>query len=126
MIKNFFLPLLCSFKIFFRKIFNRIPVFSHIRPASALTRFASGEAGALLLSGNYLYAAIQGKLCTFDVSIPDKPRLIAQTGAAGNRQMVQAGNFLYLTFSTVVIQDSQSGNRSIATVNFSVAKQDAL
>ena len=65
--------------------------------AVPMKKFASGSAGALLVQENYLYAAIQGKLHTYDISVPGNPRLLSSADAAGNRQMVKAGKYLYLS-----------------------------
>ena len=62
-----------------------------------LEQVASGKGGALHLAGTYLYAVLDGKLCTYDVSKPLAPTLVSQVAAAGNRQMVSAGKRLYLS-----------------------------
>lgn len=86
-----------SVRRFLDKIFNW-------RSREGLKKFACGEAGAMLLSGNCLYAVVQGKLCTFDVSTPDEPKLLSQTNAAGSRQMVKAGECLYLSCRALGVQ----------------------
>ncbi len=65
--------------------------------AVPVKKFASGNGGALLVSGNHLYAAVQGKLNTYDISTPDDPRLLNSVDASGNRQMVKSGKYLYLS-----------------------------
>lgn len=62
-----------------------------------LKKTASGKGGALLLSGKYLYAVLDKSLCTFDVSDPRVPVKTSETPAAGNRQMVSSGKYLYLS-----------------------------
>ena len=62
-----------------------------------LEQVASGKGGALHLAGTYLYAVLDGKLCTYDVSKPLAPTLVSQVAAAGNRQMVSSGKRLYLS-----------------------------
>ena len=83
----------------FRKIFFALLLFPALLSAGniQLKKFASGNGGALLVFENYLYAAIQGKLHTYDISIPDQPRLLNTVDASGNRQMVKAGKYLYLS-----------------------------
>ena len=65
--------------------------------ALPVKKFASGNGGALLVSGKYLYAAVQGKLNTYDISTPAEPRLLSSVDASGNRQMVKVGKYLYLS-----------------------------
>ena len=62
-----------------------------------LVPVAPGKGGALHLAGDHLYAVLDGKLCTFDISRPHTPVLVNKTAAAGNRQMVQGGKYLYLS-----------------------------
>ena len=65
-----------------------------------LKKTASGKGGALLLSGKYLYAVLDNKLCTYDISRPTEPQLCHQTAAAGNRQLVKGKNCLLHFFKT--------------------------
>ena len=64
---------------------------------SGLVKFAEGKGGALLLTGECLYAVLDGTLCTYDISVPQSPRLVHKTPAAGNRQMVSGEKYLYLS-----------------------------
>ena len=63
----------------------------------SLEQISLGAGGALLLSGTYLYAVLDGNLCTYDVSRPLAPVKVSQATAAGNRQMVCSGIYLYLS-----------------------------
>ena len=69
----------------------------NILRGASLEQISSGQGGALLLSGTYLYAVLDGKLRAYDVSRPRKPVLVSETPAAGNRQMVRSGNLLFLS-----------------------------
>ena len=60
-------------------------------------KFAEGKGGALLCRENYLYAALNDKLCIYDVSSPLKPECLSSVPARGNRQFALAGNILYLS-----------------------------
>ncbi len=64
---------------------------------ASLEQISPGKGGALLLSGTHLYAVLGGKLRTYDVSRPCEPVLVSETPAAGNRQMVGSGKFLFLS-----------------------------
>lgn len=72
--------------------------------SEAFEKFISGEGGAICLDGKYLYAVSGKSLCTFDVSVPDKPQMLHQTPAAGNRQMVKSGACLYLSCRACGVQ----------------------
>ena len=60
-------------------------------------KFAEGPGGALLCRGDLLYAALKGRLCIYDVSSPQEPKLLSSVPAIGNRQFALAGNTLYLS-----------------------------
>ena len=60
-------------------------------------KFDEGKGGALLCRGNFLYAALENKLCVYDVSSPLKPMLLSSIPSLGNRQFALAGNILYLS-----------------------------
>ena len=68
--------------------------FSH---GAKLKKISAGAGGAICVSGKYLYAVLDDKLCTYDISRPTEPQLCHQTAAAGNRQLVKGKNCLFLS-----------------------------
>ena len=65
--------------------------------AGELVKIAPGKGGALHTAGNYLYAVLDERLCTYDISSPTAPRSVSRIAVSGNRQMVASDKYLYLS-----------------------------
>ena len=62
-----------------------------------LVKIAPGKGGALHAAGNYLYAVLDNRLCTYDISSPLAPRPVSRISVAGNRQMAASEKYLYVS-----------------------------
>lgn len=65
--------------------------------AGELVKIAPGKGGALHTAGNYLYAVLDNRLCTYDITSPLSPRIVSRIAVSGNRQMVASDKYLYLS-----------------------------
>ena len=65
--------------------------------AGELVKISPGKGGALHTAGNYLYAVLDNRLCTYDITSPLSPRIVSRIAVSGNRQMVASDKYLYLS-----------------------------